>query len=83
MEGDSAVRGYGDKLVAQREFCNKFVIEVLNGKVRPHEYSTIAWNFFARGGRGSIIVEVYFRPSTTQTASWGNGNFVLCDVFLF
>ena len=36
-----------------------------------------------RPGR-SITVEVYYRPlSTLQTALWGNGNFVLCDVFLF
>ena len=69
--------------VAKREFCNQFVIEVLNGKVRPHEYSRIAWNFLARGGRGSITVEVYYRPSMLKTALWGNGNFVLCDVFLF
>ena len=28
--------------------------------------------------------EVYYRLSSTlQTALWGNGNFVLCDVFLF
>ena len=70
MEGDSAVRGY----------C----IKVLNGKVRPHKYSTIVWNFLARGGQGSIFVEVYFRLLTTlQKALCGNGNFVLCDVFLF
>ena len=73
----------GDKLVAQRELCNQFVIEELNGKVQPHEYSRIVWNFLARGGQGSITVEVYFRPLTTQPASWGNGNFVLCEVFLF
>ena len=67
------------KLVAQREFCNQFVIEVLNGKVRPHEYSRIAWNFLAHGGQGSITLEVYCRPSSMlQTALWGNGN--LCRV---
>ena len=58
QDGNSALRGYhdhihkeiwepivGDKLVAQREFCNQFVIKVLNGKVRPRKYSRMAWNF--------------------------------------
>ena len=51
MEGDSAVRGYRDAQInrfeSQREFCNQFVNEVLNGKVRPR----ITCNFLARGGR--------------------------------
>ena len=66
MEGDSAVHDpqvvhiceptVGYKLLAQREFCNQFVIEVLNRKVRPQEYSRIVLNFLARGGRVSITL---------------------------
>ena len=70
----SAVRGYhvyrdvwepsvGEKLVARREFDNrfdKFAVKVLNGEETvghlPREYSRIAWYFLARGG--SISVEV-------------------------
>ena len=64
----SAVRGYhvyrdawepsvGEKLVARREFDNrfdKFVVKVLNSEETvghlPREYSRIAWYFLARGG---------------------------------
>ena len=53
----------GEKLVARREFDNrfdKFAVKVLNGEETvgqlPREYSRIAWYFLAPGG--SISVEV-------------------------
>ena len=74
----------GDKLVAQREFHNQFVIKVLNGKVWPYECLRICWYFLTHEGRGLITVEVFHRLSSMlQTALWGNGNSLLCDVFLF
>ena len=58
---EAAVRGYCDAQINRfesqlREFCNQFVIEVLNGKVRPHKYSRITCNFLARGGRADRLL---------------------------
>ena len=58
----------GEKLVARREFDNrfdKFAVKVLNGKETvghfPREYSRIAWYFLARGGLISVEVSGHRR----------------------
>ena len=79
LELYSAVRAYhvyrdvwepsvGEKLVAPKEFDNrfdKFAVKVSNGKETvshlPREYSRIAWYFLARGGLISVEVSGHRR----------------------
>ena len=79
MEGDSAIRGYRDARI------NRFESQLseINLLHKESFENNVQFSRSWRPGR-SITVKVYYRPlSTLQTALWGNGNFVLCDVFLF
>ena len=98
MEGDSAFRGYRNAQINRFEsqlleinllHKESFVINICHQSAKRQSSTTqilennVQFSRSWRPGR-SITVEVYYRPlSTLQTALWENGNFVLCNVFLF
>ena len=92
MEGDSAIRGSRDAQINRfesqlseinllhKESCNQFVIEVLNGKVQPHEYSRISCNFLARGGRADRLLLKFITGHRRHCKQLCGGMEILCCV---